>query len=65
MLGANEATVRLPVLRWPRLSVAKSLAAKYPEVAAFWHPTRNGRLRPTDVLPGARDEPLVALRAWA
>jgi hypothetical protein len=35
-----------------RLSITNSLAAKYPQVAVRWHPTRNGRLKPTHVLPG-------------
>src|SRR5947209_2880527 len=28
-----------------------SLAYKYPELAAEWHPTKNGLLTPADVLP--------------
>ena len=30
----------------------KSLAAKFPEVAAEWHPTKNGELTPSDVTYG-------------
>ena len=30
------------------------LAATYPELAAQWHPTRNGTLTPRDVLPGTQ-----------
>lgn len=30
-----------------------SLAAKMPELAAQWHPTLNGDLKPTEVLPGS------------
>lgn len=30
-----------------------SLAAKFPELAAQWHPTLNGELKPTKVLPGS------------
>ena len=30
------------------------LATTYPELAAEWHPTRNGKLRPEDCLPGAK-----------
>ncbi|MBI3826753.1 MAG: zinc-ribbon domain-containing protein [Candidatus Rokubacteria bacterium] len=37
-----------------RLSVTNSLATRFPEVAAEWHPTRNGRLRPPDVVARAR-----------
>lgn len=31
----------------------QSLAAKYPHVAAQWHPTLNGSLTPADILPGS------------
>lgn len=31
-----------------------SLAARYPEQAKLWHPTRNGPLTPADVTPGVR-----------
>lgn len=30
-----------------------SLADRFPDIAAWWHPTRNGELTPRDVLPGA------------
>ena len=30
------------------------LATKYPEIAKEWHPTKNGDLKPTDVLAGSR-----------
>ena len=30
------------------------LATKYPEIAAEWHPTKNGALTPDQVLPGSR-----------
>lgn len=36
-----------------RLSVTNSLAALHPERAKQWHPSRNGRLKPTDVMPGS------------
>lgn len=29
------------------------LAARHPDLAAQWHPTRNGTLTPADVLPGS------------
>lgn len=32
-----------------KLSVTNSLQARYPRIAAFWHPARNGRLTPHDV----------------
>lgn len=28
-----------------------NLAARFPEIAALWHPTRNGRLRPSEITP--------------
>jgi hypothetical protein len=43
---------KCPFCRGRRLSVTNSLAAKHPKLAARWHPTRNGALRPTDVLAG-------------
>lgn len=30
------------------------LATVYPEIAAQWHPSKNGGLRPTDVMSGTR-----------
>ena len=35
-------------------SRADSLAAAYPELAAQWHPERNGSLTPADVVPSCR-----------
>jgi hypothetical protein len=32
-----------------RVSATNSLATRFPQVAAQWHPTKNGRLRPSDV----------------
>ena len=29
------------------------LATKNPELAKEWHPTKNGKLKPTDVMPGS------------
>jgi hypothetical protein len=37
-----------------RLSVTNNLAASHPGLAKQWHPTRNRKLKPTDVMPGAR-----------
>ncbi|WP_162238239.1 zinc-ribbon domain-containing protein [Agromyces sp. Leaf222] len=31
-----------------------SLAAKRPDIAAIWHPTKNGTLTPADVMPGSQ-----------
>lgn len=36
-----------------RVSVTNSLATLYPEIAAEWHPTANGGLTPSDVVPGS------------
>jgi len=36
-----------------RVSPETSLAAVRPELAAQWHPTRNGELTPAEVLPGS------------
>lgn len=30
----------------------RSLAERFPDIAAWWHPTKNGDLTPRDVLPG-------------
>ena len=38
-----------------KLSVTNSFAARYPEGVALWHPSRNGDLRPTEVLGGSPD----------
>ncbi|MCC6159837.1 MAG: zinc-ribbon domain-containing protein [Deltaproteobacteria bacterium] len=34
-----------------RATAAHNLASAYPRLAAQWHPTRNGELRPSDVTP--------------
>ncbi len=41
-----------------RTGADNNLAILYPNVAAQWHPTRNGKLRPEDIRPGS------AMRAW-
>jgi hypothetical protein len=41
-----------------RVSATNSLAACFPELAREWHPTKNGRLRPKDVIAGG------SRRAW-
>ena len=38
------------------LSVTNSLASLFPEIAAEWHPTKNGNLTPVDVVAGSRDK---------
>ncbi len=35
----------------PRVSPEYNLAVLHPDVAAQWHPTKNGDLRPEDVAP--------------
>lgn len=35
------------------VSPGKSFAERFPNLALEWHPTKNGSLRPTDVLPGS------------
>lgn len=41
-----------------RVSITNALATRFPEVAAEWHPTRNGRLHPEGVVFGS------SLGAW-
>jgi hypothetical protein len=36
-----------------RVSITNCLATRFPEVAAQWHPTRNGELTPREVVGGA------------
>lgn len=38
------------------LEGVNDLATTHPEVAAQWHPTRNGTLRPSDVMGGSRNK---------
>ena len=38
-----------------KVSLTNSLAAKFPDVAAEWHPTRNGDTKPEDVVAGSSD----------
>lgn len=37
---------------WPGFN---DLATKFPDIAAQWHPTKNGTLTPSDVTPGAKN----------
>jgi len=39
-----------------RLSVTNSIAAKAPGLAKEWHPTRNGKLRPDEVIAGGKQK---------
>lgn len=36
-----------------RVSVTNSLASRYPPIATEWHPTKNGHLKPQDVVAGS------------
>jgi len=36
-----------------KVSVTNSLATLYPEIAAEWHPTKNGKITPDDVVAGS------------
>src|SRR5262249_28188785 len=47
-----------PFCAGKRVSATNSLAAVRPDLAAEWHPTRNGTLTPHDVTPGSNQ------RAW-
>jgi len=42
-----------PMCAGVRVSPERSLAAVAPKVAATWHTSRNGRLRPDEVMPGS------------
>ncbi|WP_161602188.1 zinc-ribbon domain-containing protein [Tautonia marina] len=42
-----------PICQGRQASPATSLRALHPELAAEWHPTRNGDLTPDDVVPGS------------
>ncbi len=47
---------RCPFCAGKRASSTYSLATHTPELARQWHPTKNGELRPDDVLPGAHKD---------
>jgi hypothetical protein len=47
-----------PFCRGHRVSATHSLAARFPKLAAQWHPTKNGKLTPASVTPHS------AYRAW-
>jgi hypothetical protein len=42
-----------PFCAGKRVSVTNNLAARRPRLVPEWHPTKNGRLKPTDVTPGS------------
>jgi hypothetical protein len=45
-----------PYCAHQRLSNTNSLATLYPQVAALWHPTKNGELSPTQVIAGSNKQ---------
>ncbi len=45
---------RCPFCTNQRVAPSNSLAALRPEVAATWHPSRNGRLTPEEVIPNSK-----------
>lgn len=44
---------RCPYCTGQKVLEEDSLAKIRPDVAAFWHPSKNGKLKPNDVLPGS------------
>ncbi len=53
----------------PKPPIGGSLADQFPAVSAQWHPTKNGRLRPSDVSPDSTIEvwwtcPAIASHEW-
>lgn len=47
-----EHPTRCPFCVGRKVSATNNLAACHPDIAAEWHPTRNGKLRACDVIPG-------------
>jgi hypothetical protein len=43
-----------PYCAGQRVARDNNLAVRYPEIAKLWHPTRNGKLTPYEVMPGSR-----------
>lgn len=58
-IGHRSKGIKCPYCAGRKLKIGDTdLATKYPDFAAQWHPTRNGRLRPEQVLAGS------AKRIW-
>ena len=53
MLDVRSRASRYPFCAGRRVSFTNSLKVLFPEVAAEWHPKRNGKLRAADVVAGA------------
>src|SRR5262249_54928277 len=45
-----------PFCRGSKVSVTNSLASRFPEIAAEWHPTRNGDLTAHEVVAGSAEK---------
>ena len=45
-----------PCCAGQQVSVTNSLASLYPEIAKEWHPTKNGDLKPEDVVAGSKQK---------
>ena len=50
-VGRRTLGIGCPFCSSIRVSVTNSLATKFPSIAEQWHPTKNGDLSPSDVLP--------------
>ena len=51
---------KCPCCTGQKLSVTNSLATLRPDLAAQWHPTKNGELTPSDIVAGARTKAVEA-----
>ena len=50
IIGSLSAGTGCPFCANKRVSVTNSLATRHPDIAADWHPTKNGALTPHDVI---------------
>ena len=48
-----KSTSDCPACQGRRASLTNSLASRFPQISAQWHPTRNDQLTPENVLPGS------------
>ena len=56
--AAVHTTLGCPFCENRMVSVTNSLATLYPEIASQWHPTRNGTVTPSKILPSS------SFKAW-
>ncbi len=42
-----------PYCAGQRVSITNSLATKYPDIVEYWHPTKNGNLKPSRITPSS------------